>query len=84
MVVGVVIVVAVSYHQQYFIDVVAVDKFSLQIVGAIVFSQDLPVVVIVIKGRFAGQFSILFSSGIYGLLLPGVGEAAFQLATSLP
>jgi len=48
-VVDVVIVVAVSYHQQYFIDVVAVDKEALYVVRIIVSAQNLPVVIVIIQ-----------------------------------
>jgi hypothetical protein len=48
-VVGVVIVVAVGFHQQYLINVVAVDKEALYVVRIIVSAQNLPVVIVIIQ-----------------------------------
>ena len=46
--------------EQYFIDVIAVGKRVFECVGAVIFAQDLPVVVIVITPRVAGGDEVLF------------------------
>ena len=77
MVVGVVIVVAVSYHQQYFIDVVAVDKEALYVVRIIVSAQNLPVVIVIIQPCVIGIDKVfLLNPSADGI----IGEFGFCLA----
>jgi len=55
MVVGVIVVIAISFHQQNFVNIVAIDKQPLEVIRAVIFAQHLPVVVVVVKRRCAGD-----------------------------
>jgi hypothetical protein len=47
-------------HRQYFIYVVAVDKEPLEVVGTIIFTQDLPVVIVIVASGVVRVDEVFF------------------------